>query len=668
VNVRGTSLLISAALSLAVAAFAPGARAAETLIEDFEAAGAIDRWTFQNGAEYPGATGSMSIATGAGGRALMINYDFSSGGAYVAVERVLEQPRSAIALRLGARLPADAVLGVRVRDATGQWLSYPVPRALAPLGGNVWFKSVVALNNADTYWAGANDGKVHPPIDRVAVTLTAAGLEKTGNAQVDKIELLDSLDVTFDPAQVTLTATPPEVKNLMEGLGVSAHSTSDVKALDAAHSAGLTWVRTTLFWDHVEYVKGVYDWSKFDRLLDLLDERGMRALFILAYGNQLYADGQPTSAAASVAFAAYAKAAAKHFANRRVVFEVWNEADNSRFWTPTDPTAYAKFARLTIDAVRAGNPNAQVSTGGLSWFDFDFLHASLAAGAGARAHAIGIHPYRGNAPPESLADDVPRARAVISRTEPSNPPLWDTEWGYNSVQFGAGDSPAARTRQAVMAVRRMVSARLVGFPVAIWYVLRDDGPSPSDGEHNFGLLAYDGAEKPAVNALRTLRRAAEGRTVSGLLNIAQPLVNAVRLEGPNDTLWMVWSAAAGLDARLTVPRPRSVTDMFGLPLTPSTTFVLKEGSGPIYLLYPRAGTPPTRLGSGGAWGGVGGVGGAGGRGGTGSRPPLGADGRPSGNFTSSCGCRVAGEGAAQRPIALGAALLTALIALRRRRN
>ena len=41
-----------------------------------------------------------------------------------------------------------------------------------------------------------------------------------------------------------------------------------------------------------------------------------------------------------------------------------------------------------------------------------------------------------------------------------------------------------------MAVRELISTRVVGFPLAIWYDLRDDGIDPTSSEHNFGLLEH----------------------------------------------------------------------------------------------------------------------------------------------------------------------------------
>lgn len=582
------SLLLSAALAVGAFSVSP-AHATIKLIDGFEASNAPAPWKYSAGPEYPGAVGSMSLVTGNPGKGLKLAYDFSKGGVYVAVYRALSQATPAVALRLRARMPADATLSVRVRDASGQWLVYRVRRPIAPLASSSWFRSVVELGHTDSHWGGSNDGTLHGAIDSLWITVGVTSDQKAGSVVVDQIEALDSLSVAIDLPNETLLTSP--VSNLIGGLGVAVLTTTDVAGLDAARSAGLSWVKTHLAWSYVERSRGVYDFGPWDKLLGLLDARGMRALFILGYSNDLYCSGPPTSATAAAAYAAYAKAAAKHFAGRGVRFEVWNEPDNM-FWTPTDPVAYATVAKQAMDAVHSGDPNALVTTGGLSWFNFDFLNTALQAGFASRANAIGIHPYRGTAPPEGVGEDVLRARALIARLTSNNPPLWDTEWGYSSLQFGAGNSADARQRQAALAPRRMASSRLAGLPFAFWYNSRDDATLSSDNGHNFfGLLGADGSEQPALKSLRALRAVAQARTLVGILDVAQPLLNGLRFDGPSDTVWMLWSATPTRDVTVNVAKPNRSTNMYGAAWTPSTSYTLKEVNGPVYLYYPRAAAP-----------------------------------------------------------------------------
>jgi hypothetical protein len=585
-RVRKTFLASVALCASTLSAFS--ALASVASIDGFESAGAPEPWKFSSGSEYPGAVGSMSLVPGSSGKGLQLAYDFSRGGVYVAAYRALSQPTPAVALRLRARMPADATLSIRVRDGSGQWLVYRVKRPIAPLSSSAWYRAVVELGRSDSHWGGANDGVVHGSIGDLWLTVGALGDQRRGTVLVDEIEALDSLSLPVDWQNETLQPSP--VSTLMSGLGVALLTASDVEAIDAARSAGFSWVKTHLSWDAIERTPGVYDWASYDRVIRLLDARGMRALFILGYSNPLYGSGPPTSPSAAAAYAAYARAAARHFVGRGVRFEVWNEPDNM-FWTPSDPVAYAAVAKQAVDAVHAGDPSALVTTGGLSWFNFPFLDSALQAGYASHADAIGIHPYRGTAPPEGVGEDVLRARELIARRTTNNPPLWDTEWGYSSLQFGAGNSPEARQRQAALAPRRMVSSRLAGLPLAFWYNSRDDAALSSTNGHNFfGLLGADGSEQAALQSLRALRAVAQGRNLVGILDVAQPLLNGLRFDGPSDTVWMMWSATPTRDVTVNVAKPARSANMYGSAWTPATSYTLKEANGPVYLYYPRAST------------------------------------------------------------------------------
>src|ERR1051325_1192006 len=94
-------------------------------------------------------------------------------------------------------------------------------------------------------------------------------------------------------------------------LGVNIHFTdAQPGEIKMIAEAGFRWVRMDFKWDETEREQGVYDFSAYDRLLASLDQFQIRPLFILDYGNRLYADGgPPRTEAARQAFADWAAAA-----------------------------------------------------------------------------------------------------------------------------------------------------------------------------------------------------------------------------------------------------------------------------------------------------------------------------------------------------------------------
>jgi hypothetical protein len=580
---RGRPRLVPALLAIAFALTASAHAGAEALF-DWGAPALPSCWQLSRGTEFPGAGGALELTGRARDRALALDYDFREGGVYVAAVCELAEPRSFRYLRLRAVAPDAVHLRVRVRDDSGQWLQYRVERPLGALDPTVPFRSTLALADAESHWSGAADGHVHGAIHAVALCVEAATPHANGSVRFQELEDANELAVELEPRAASLRALPG-TGALFDGLGVALHDLDDGAALDAAKSAGFGWVRADLFWDRVEHAKAKYDFAESDRFVSALEARGMRPLFVLGVRHPGYADGPPLAPEAGAAFAAFVRAAATHFAGRGARYEIGNEPNIARFWPPRpDARAAARLALVGERAVHAGDPSAQVVTGGLSWFELPFLDAFLAAGAALDAQAVGIHPYRGVKSPESLTDDLVDARRVLRERGGSALPLWDTEWGYASAQFGDGHSERARRRQAVFAVRRLLASRMNGLPLGVWYDLRDDGASANDAEQNFGLLARDGSAKPALVALRTLHAVATNRSLAGVFELDAPLVNALALDGPGERAVVLWTTN-GESVSVRTPRPSAASDLFGaaLPLAPS--YIVDDEHGPIVLTF-----------------------------------------------------------------------------------
>lgn len=578
--------LACAGLALA-GALLHSAHARAEKLADFSAPELGPCWHLSRGTEFPGADGSLALRGAARDRALEVHYDFRKGGLYVAAVCELPEPRSFRYLRFRGVVAGDVHLRVRIRDASGQWLQYRVKRPLGALEPTAPFQSTLALADVESHWSGANDGRVHGPIHAVALCLEDAKPHANGSARIDALDDASELAVELEPQTTALQTLPRAGAALFDGLGVALHDLDDTAALDAAKSAGFGWVRTDLFWDRIEHVKGRYDFGAVDRFVAALESRDLRPLFVLGLRHPGYGSGPPVGPAASRAFDAFARAAAAHFAGHGARYELGNEPNIARFWPPRPEARAAAQLELSGErAVHAGDPKAAVVTGGLSWFELPFLATFLEAGGALDAQAVGIHPYRGLRSPESLTDDLIDARRVVRARSGHDLPIWDTEWGYSATQFGDGHSDAARRRQAVFAVRRVLASRLSGLPLGVWYDLRDDGPNASDAEQNFGLLAQDGSEKPALVALRALHAVAKNRSVAGLYEGDAPLVNALAFDGPADRAILLWTTN-GESVRVHTPRPSTASDLFGATLALATSYTVDDAHGPLVLTFAK---------------------------------------------------------------------------------
>jgi hypothetical protein len=125
-------------------------------------------------------------------------------------------------------------------------------------------------------------------------------------------------------------------------------------------------------------------------------------MFILDYGNPLYGDGAPRTEQARNAFARWAVAAAQHFANRGVMWEVYNEPNNGMFWQPTNAVSTRLWRSLWEKAFRESVPNEKLMGPAVGEMDFSFLDSCFKAGALDAWFAVSVHPYlRGD--PENVA-------------------------------------------------------------------------------------------------------------------------------------------------------------------------------------------------------------------------------------------------------------------------
>ncbi len=258
-------------------------------------------------------------------------------------------------------------------------------------------------------------------------------------------------------------------------------------------AAGIRWVRVDLAWSAAETAPGRYDFAIWDRLLDSFDPLGIRVLFVLDYGNEIYEGGfPPATEIGRAGFASFAGAAARHFRGR-ALWEIWNEPNTPRFWVGVpDPAAYVALAGGAAAEIRREDPGGWIlgpSLGGDS-FDLAYLEATFAHGLLQVVDAVSVHPYGASHPEAASAfyDDV---RALMERYAPGRDiPLIVSEWGYAVEGLGPQG-------QADYLLRALAVNRKAGIPLTIWFNWQE----PITPWHSFGLLDVRGRPKPAYIAL-----------------------------------------------------------------------------------------------------------------------------------------------------------------------
>ena len=222
--------------------------------------------------------------------------------------------------------------------------------------------------------------------------------------------------------------------------------------------------RNTLVWYAIEPTKGSRNWANHDGAINELVAAGIEPLLFIG-SSPSWANGSsdpwvvPTSEAAFqtwlTEYRSFITAAVTRYKDRVKKWELWNEENEVYFWKPApNIDQYARFYRMAYDAIKAVDPSAEVSMGGLA----GLVNGCCISGKaflqglydrGIRPDIVNIHPYalKEQAPDvhlnwESNFDDIAAIRALMVANGEASKPIWATEWGWSSTAVGEASQAA----------------------------------------------------------------------------------------------------------------------------------------------------------------------------------------------------------------------------------
>lgn len=392
-------------------------------------------------------------------------------------------------------------------------------------------------------------------------------------------------------AAVHAAGPPRAIPELLlpQGVGVNIHFTrGHERDLDLIAAGGFKFIRMDFGWGGTERRKGEYTWADYDELTANLEQRGLRAIYILDYSNGLYeetivsrdpisgkesrATAAPRNPESREAFARWAAAAARHFQGRGIIWEIWNEP-NIGFWRP-EPNVkdYTALVLATCQAVRAADPQATIIAPASSGFPWTFIEGLFKGGALEHLDAVSVHPYRNYSQgPETAGTDYRRLRALIERYAPAAKkalPIISGEWGYATHTKGG----VSLETQAAFIARQQLANVFHGVPISIWYDWKNDGTNPDYNEDNFGTVSNNLAFKPSYVAVQTLTRELSGYRIARRLDAGHAdawVLLCVNTNG--DQKLAAWSTgqprAAALAVKLSGPDAVRAVDGQGRPVS-----------------------------------------------------------------------------------------------------
>ncbi len=246
-------------------------------------------------------------------------------------------------------------------------------------------------------------------------------------------------------------------------LGVNAELTQYTPAnlqqqlnrMDAAH---ITWVRQVFAWDQIEPQPGQYEWSKWDAIVDAVDQHpNLHLVAVLmdtpAWGRDSHALQSRTSPPFDPKqFADFAGAFATRYGETIDYYQVWDEPNLTETWGGLEPRPvdYLALLQETYPAIHSSDHQAVVIAGALApttetgpknISDMLYLHDLYTLGAKPYMDAIGAKPYGFSTSPEDRIVDantlnfsrIIALREEMVRNQDASKSIWAMNWGWNSL-------------------------------------------------------------------------------------------------------------------------------------------------------------------------------------------------------------------------------------------
>lgn len=306
------------------------------------------------------------------------------------------------------------------------------------------------------------------------------------------------------------------------------------RTVQMARDAGIGFARQEFIWAEIEPEPGVFNWTKYDEIVELLRRNNLQVIARLdrppAWArSRASATGSSGPPDDFEAYGKFVRAFAAHYQGRINYLQIWNEPNLGREWNdaPIDPAAYTRLLKIAYENAKAVDPNIYIlsaplaitlgesfapnSTQYRNMNDLQFLEEMYAAGAkdyfdilSANAFGLGSPPDDPPNPGKLNFQRVLLERAVMEKFGDAQKAVWILEYGWNAAPETIPDSRliwgrVTEEQQAQYTVSGIEFARAnwewVGV-FSIWYFRQVGDISPSNPEYYFRMVDVDFAPRP----------------------------------------------------------------------------------------------------------------------------------------------------------------------------
>lgn len=243
---------------------------------------------------------------------------------------------------------------------------------------------------------------------------------------------------------------------------------------------GAKGIRLQAGWAKCEKVRGTYDFTWLDAIIDDARAQGMQPWLELSYGNTLYpgggdtglGGGLPNSPEGLAAWDRWTRAVVEHYRDRVQEWEIWNEPDLNRKGTaPVE--AYVELYIRTARMIREVQPQGQIWALALAnnpVYADQFLAGMAAKGKLDLIDAITFHGYPRNPDDTTLVDALRASiakhggKCAVRQGETGAPSHYQENFALRNITF-------TETTQAKWDLRRMLAHRAKDVPMNLFTIV-----------------------------------------------------------------------------------------------------------------------------------------------------------------------------------------------------
>jgi hypothetical protein len=297
------------------------------------------------------------------------------------------------------------------------------------------------------------------------------------------------------------------------------HSPDDlIKAAGLMKDAGVGWVRLDFLWGDIEPAQGEFEFSKYDRIVEILTQNNIRILGLLQYSTDWASACHSWNCPPSdnTLFLNYVAKVIGRYKDKVRYWEVWNEPDSSVYWNPQDGLKnYCALLKEVYLAAKEIDPGCKILNGGLAngLASVNHLYDN---GAKDYFDILNIHFFESPLHQGSIkaVTAYPKlVHKIMSRNGDGDKKIWITETGSPGLRRGnqtkdwwMGKNPDER--QQAEWVEAVFDGLLKDENVEriFWAFFRDCHKHWSNGVDYFGLIRWDFSKKPAFFAYQRVFR------------------------------------------------------------------------------------------------------------------------------------------------------------------